>query len=54
VVTTLQAVLLGMMISWTPSLVIMAILLRRAPLKAVEFDNEASNYKDAARLGRSN
>lgn len=30
--STLHAVFLGMMISWTPSLLLMAFLLWRAPL----------------------
>jgi hypothetical protein len=32
-VSTLQAVILGMMLSWTPSLLLMAYLLWRAPLE---------------------
>jgi hypothetical protein len=31
-VSTLQAVIFGMMLSWTPSLLFMAYLLWRAPL----------------------
>jgi hypothetical protein len=33
--TTLQAVFLGMMLSWTPSVLLMAYLLWRAPLEPV-------------------
>jgi len=32
VMTTLQAVCLGAMLAWTPSLVVLALLLREAPL----------------------
>jgi hypothetical protein len=32
-VSTLQAVILGMMLSWTPSLLLMAYLLWRAPFE---------------------
>jgi hypothetical protein len=31
--STLQAMILGMMLSWTPSLLLMAYLLWRAPLE---------------------
>jgi hypothetical protein len=36
VMTTLQAMCLGAMLAWTPSLVVLALLLREAPLD--EFD----------------
>ena len=39
VMTTLQAVCLGAMLSWTPSLVVLAaLLLREAPLDELERD----------------
>jgi hypothetical protein len=39
VMTTLQAICLGAMLSWTPSLVVLAALLRReAPLEELERD----------------
>ena len=34
--TTLQAVCLGAMLAWTPSLVVLALLLREAPLDEIE------------------
>jgi hypothetical protein len=34
--TTLQAICLGAMLAWTPSLVLMAWLLREAPLDELE------------------
>ena len=36
VMTTLQAVCLGAMLAWTPSLVVLALLLREAPLDELE------------------
>jgi cytochrome P450 len=36
--TTLQAVCLGAMLAWTPSLVVLALLLREAPLDELERD----------------
>ena len=39
VMTTLQAICLGAMLSWTPSLVVLAaLLLREAPLEELERD----------------
>jgi hypothetical protein len=38
VMTTLQAVCLGAMLAWTPSLVVLALLLREAPLDELERD----------------
>jgi hypothetical protein len=38
--TTLQAISLGAMLAWTPSLVLMAWVLRDAPLD--EFDRDPS------------
>jgi hypothetical protein len=32
-VTTIEAVILGMMLSWTPSVLLMAYLFWRAPLE---------------------
>ena len=49
--TTLQAVLLGMMIAWTPALLIMALLLWRAPTCAAASDDESSNYNETAHAG---
>ena len=50
--TTLQAVMLGMMISWTPSLVIMALLLWRAPVCATAADSKVSTRKETAQTAR--
>jgi hypothetical protein len=36
--STLQAICLGAMLAWTPSLVVMALLLREAPLDEFERD----------------
>jgi cytochrome P450 len=36
--TTLQAMCLGAMLAWTPSLVVLALLLRESPLDEVERD----------------
>jgi hypothetical protein len=49
--TTLQAVLLGMMIAWTPALLTMALLLWRAPTCPAAPDDEGSNYHETARAG---
>jgi hypothetical protein len=49
--TTLQAVLLGMMIAWTPALLIMALLLWRAPTSSAASHGEPSNYNETARAG---
>jgi hypothetical protein len=38
VMTTLQAMCLGAMLAWTPSLVVLALLLRESPLDEVERD----------------
>jgi len=38
VMTILQAVCLGAMLAWTPSLVVLALLLREAPLDELERD----------------
>jgi hypothetical protein len=39
VMTTLQAICLGAMLAWTPSLVVLAaLLLREAPLEELERD----------------
>jgi len=38
VMTTLQAVCLGAMLAWTPSFVVLALLLREAPLDELERD----------------
>jgi hypothetical protein len=38
VMTTLQAVCLGAMLAWTPSLVVLALLLRETPLDELERD----------------
>src|SRR5262249_2099974 len=43
---TLQAVLLGMMLAWTPSLVVLAWLVRRAPLSS---DDERGSRRTALR-----
>jgi hypothetical protein len=34
--TTLQAICFGAMIAWTPSLIVLALLLREAPLDELE------------------
>jgi hypothetical protein len=36
--TTLQAMCLGTMLAWTPSLVVLALLFREAPLDELERD----------------
>ena len=36
--TTLQAMCLGAMLAWTPSLVVLAWLLREAPLDELQHD----------------
>jgi hypothetical protein len=38
VMTTLQAMCLGAMLAWTPSLVVLALLLREAPLDELQHD----------------
>ena len=38
VMTTLQAMCLGAMLAWTPSLVVLALLLRAAPVDDLEGD----------------
>jgi hypothetical protein len=38
VMTTLQAVCLGAMLAWTPSLVVLALLLREVPLDELQHD----------------
>ena len=38
VMTTLQAMCLGAMLAWTPSLVVLALLLRETPLDELERD----------------
>ena len=38
VMTTLQAMCLGAMLAWTPSLVVLALVLREAPLDELERD----------------
>jgi hypothetical protein len=38
VMTTLQAICLGAMLAWTPSLVVLALLLREAPLDELQHD----------------
>ena len=38
VMTTIQAMCLGAMLAWTPSLVVLALLLREAPLDELERD----------------
>jgi hypothetical protein len=36
--TTLQAIFFGAMLAWTPSLVVLALLLREAPLEELQHD----------------
>ena len=38
VMTTLQAMCLGAMLAWTPSLVVLALLLHEAPLDELQHD----------------
>ena len=38
VVTTLQAMCLGAMLAWTPSLIVLALLLRAVPVDDLEGD----------------
>ncbi len=38
VMTTLQAICLGAMLAWTPSLVVLALLFREVPLDELQHD----------------
>src|SRR3954451_17807549 len=45
IMTTLQAICLGAMLAWTPSLIVLAWLLREAPLDELSCD-PSSTYPD--------
>lgn len=40
--TTFQAILLGAMLAWSPSLILLAWLLREAPLEFFELERDPS------------